>query len=395
MHRRHFLSTTALATGAILSSSAKAASSDKLKVAVIGHTGRGAYGHGLDTMWLKIPETRIVAVADADAKGLEGAQKKLNLDKGYADYKVMLKESKPDIVSIGPRFIDEHFDMTMAAIESGAKGIYMEKPFCRTLEEADAIVEACQKKGVKLALAHRNRYHPVLPVLTKLIKEGAIGRLLEWRMRGKEDQRGGSLDMWVLGSHLFNLTCYLGGKPVSCSATVMQAGHPATKADIAEGGEATGPLTGDEVHARFMLESGIPAYFDSVKGAGDKNAGFGVQAIGTGGIIDLRIDTEPLAHMLPGNPFQPKKDPRSWTIISTAGIGQPEPLPNLKDEVGGHLTAGKDLIAAMKENREPLCSAEEGRQTLEMIMGVFESHRLNGQSVALPLKSRKHPLTLL
>ena len=35
---------------------------------VIGHTGRGNYGHGLDTVWQKLPDTEIEAVADAHVK---------------------------------------------------------------------------------------------------------------------------------------------------------------------------------------------------------------------------------------------------------------------------------------------------------------------------------------
>ena len=50
----------------------------KLRVGVIGHTGRGNYGHGLDTVWLKVPETEIVAVADPHENGLANACKTNN-----------------------------------------------------------------------------------------------------------------------------------------------------------------------------------------------------------------------------------------------------------------------------------------------------------------------------
>ena len=33
----------------------KAAEGGKIKVVVIGHTGHGNYGHGIDTMWLSVP----------------------------------------------------------------------------------------------------------------------------------------------------------------------------------------------------------------------------------------------------------------------------------------------------------------------------------------------------
>src|SRR5262245_51679988 len=100
MKRRHFLFSSA---SAALATPVFAADNKKLRVAVIGHTGRGNYGHGIDTMWLHVPGTEIVAVADADAKGLEVELKKLKVEKGFADYRKMLVETKPDIVAIGPR----------------------------------------------------------------------------------------------------------------------------------------------------------------------------------------------------------------------------------------------------------------------------------------------------
>jgi hypothetical protein len=99
--------------------------------------------------------------------------------------------------------------------------------------------------------------------------------------------------------------------------------------------------------------------------------------------------------LLAGSPFQPVKEPRTWTPISTAGVGQPEPMTDLKDDVMQHLTGARDLIAAMRENREPLCSAHDGRAIVEMITAVFESQRLNGQRVPFPLKITGNPLASL
>jgi len=291
MNRRHFLTIT-LGSGIAL---ATRAGERNFRVAVIGHTGHGDYGHGLDKMWLQLPETEIVAVADADAKGLAAAQKRLNVAKGFADYRAMLAEINPDIVVIGPRHIDEHRDMALAAAEAGARGIYIEKPLCRTPAEADEIVAACERRNVKLAVAHRNRYHPALQAVDRLVKDDAIGRLVELRGRGKEDARGGALDLWVLGAHVLNLICYFAGKPLACSATLLQEGHPVARGDIKEGAEGVGPIGGDEAHARFEMERGVPAFFDTVKNAGTAAAGFGLQLVGTKGIIDLRGDKDPIA----------------------------------------------------------------------------------------------------
>ncbi len=390
--RRRFLGTVAASS---LAFAARGADAPRLRVAVIGHTGRGDYGHGLDTMWLKLPETELVAVADADAKGLTAARERLKVSRGFDDYRQVLAEVRPDIVAIGMRHVDQHRDVAVAAANAGVKGIYIEKPFCRTPAEADEIVAACEQHNVKLAVAHRNRWHPVLPVIDKLVKDGALGRLLEIRGRGKEDARGGALDLWVLGSHVLNLCCHFGGRPLACSATVLQAGKPVTRADVKDGAEGLGPLAGNEIHARFDMERGFPAYFDSIANAGDRAAGFGLQLIGTKGLIDLRVDQDPVAHFVAGNPFRPAKEPRAWQIISTAGLDQPEPKAEAVKEVMAHLTAGRDLIAAIRENRQPLCSAHDARMTVEMIAAVFESHRQNGQRVVLPLTSRDNPLARL
>ena len=393
MNRRHFITTTTAASLAIATQGADAPA--KLRVGLIGHTGRGNYGHGIDTMWATLPDTELVAIADADAKGLAAELKKLKVSKGFADYKAMLAEMKPDSVAIGPRHIDQHRDMFLAAIQAGARGIYSEKPFCRSLAEADEIIAAAEKTGTKIAIAHRNRYNPVLPVIQQLLKDGAVGQVLELRARGKEDRRGGSLDMWVLGAHLFNLCSYFAGKPVSCSATVLQDHRLVTKADVKEGDEGIGPLAGNEVHARYEMESGVPVFFDSVHDAGVKEASFGVQIIGNKGIIDMRMDGDPMAHFLPLNPFGPIKEPRAWTPVSTAGIGRPEPVKDLNKQVMAHTTSGLDLIAAIRANRQPLCSADDARSTIEMISAVFESHRLSGRRVTFPLQTRQNPLTLL
>jgi predicted dehydrogenase len=385
MNRRQFLTTTAAASFAF---AARAAEPDrKWRVVIIGN--KGGYGHSLDSMWLNVPETEIVAAADADAKKLDETLKKLGVAKGFADYHD-IAQAKPDLVAIGSA-MGLHRDMVLAAAESGARGIYLEKPFCRTLAEADEIIAACDKRGVKLALAHRNRQHPTLAVVQRMLKEEAIGRLLELRARGKEDQRGGLEDLWVLGSHILNLAVHFAGKPLACSAAVMQDGRPVTPADVNREKADFGPMAGNEVHARFDMANGVPLYFDSLKDAGDRKAGFGLQLIGTKGLIDIRIDQTPLAHLVPGNPFQPVKEPRPWIPITTAGAGEPEPIADLGKQVMSHATGARDLIAAIQENREPLCSATDGRVTVEMITAVLASHVRNGERVAFPIETRENP----
>ena len=121
-------------------------------------------------------------------------------------------------------------------------------------------------------------------------------------------------------------------------------------------------------------------------------ANFGVQLIGTEGIIDLRVDREPLVQVMQGSPFLPKADPRTWVPISSGGVGKPDLDPKTGSLVAGHILAGRDLIAAINEKRPTLCNAEDGRTIVEMICAVFQSHVENGARVTLPLKNRENPL---
>ena len=393
MDRRTFVA----ATSAALASPAAGRSGDarKSRVAVIGHTGRGDYGHGLDTVWLRIPETEIVGVADADSAGLAKAKKRLRVESGFENYRQMLEAVDPEIVAVCPRRPDQHRDMVLAALEAGAKGIYIEKPFCRTPAEADEIIAACEKHDAKLAVAHRNRYHPTLKVIDGLIADGALGKVLEIRGRGKGDRRGGPEDLWVLGSHVLNLVHYFGGAPVSCSALVRQDGRHVTKADVREVAEALGPLAGNEVHARYEMDRGLVAYFDSIARDGTKSAGFGLQIIGSAGIVDINCDRHPLAYLVPGNPFRPTKDARPWVPISSVGPGKPEPRDDLDETISHHVGPARDLLEAVRDDRQPLCSAYEAATIVEMICAVFSSHRQNCKAVTFPLKERDNALSRL
>lgn len=390
MKRRVFLGVTA---ASCLGGPAVARSAARLRVAVIGHTGRGNYGHGLDTVWLRLPEQfEVVGVADADAEGLRQAKQRLRVEAGYANYEDLLAATRPDIVAVCPRHPDQHAAMILAAIEAGTRGIYCEKPFCRTPAEADAILDACQQHQTQLAVAHRNRYHPVLQAVDKMIEQGQLGKLLEIRGRGKGDRRGGSEDLWVLGSHVFNLFDYFGKGVRSCSASVLQQGRPIIKDDVHAGNEGLGPLAGDEVHARFQLADGLVAYFDSLANDGTQSAGFGLQLIGSQGIVDLKIDRDPLAHWLPGNPFAVTSERAAWTPISSAGPGVVEPIAGLAAAVSHHETAVLDLADSMRAHRPPLCDARAAATTVEMIHAVFASGRQRGQAHTLPLRDRRHQL---
>lgn len=362
------------------------------RVAVIGRTGKGNYGHGLDRVWTEIPNAEVVAVADDNKTGLAKTVKLLKPKNAYADYRKLLASEKLDIVAVGPRWIDQHHAIVMAALEHGCH-VYMEKPFVPTLEQADDIVRGCEMRHLKLAIAHTNRYSPTRLALKQLIRKGEIGDVLEYRARGKEDaRRGGGEDLWVLGTHMLDLMRSFAGDVKSCFARVTVKGKPITKADVHPGNEGIGPLAGDGLDATYTFQNGQTGYFASHRGAGGRPSRFGIQIFGTKGVLEMTSGYNQTARLLKDPSWSPGRSGKKWVPVSSAGVGKPAPRGGTLHQ--GNVTAVKDLIQAIEKDRQPISSVYDARAATEMIVSVFESQRL-GKPAAFPLKNRKNPLTML
>lgn len=361
----------------------------KYKVAIIGSTGRGDYGHGLDSVWQKFDDCDVVGVADQDAVGLQKAVTRTGAATGYADYRQMLDKERPQIVAVCPRWTDQHRDMVLACAEYGCH-MYMEKPFCRTLGEADEMIQACEMRHLKLAVAHISRYSPQLDVIRKLIQAGEIGDILEIRARGKEDGRGGAEDLWVLGTHVLDLMRAFGGEPASCFATLHQKGQRVAHEHVQPGNEGLGPIAGDRVDAMYHFQNGITGYFSSQKGAGGNPNRFGIRILGSKGMIDHTSGYANPAFLLNDARWGLSQDAGAWKAITSAGIDQPEPIA-VSGYEGGNPAAARDLIDAIEQDRQPKCSMHQARGAIEMVLAVFESHRLNAP-VTLPLDCKENPL---
>ena len=388
MNRRNFVLATSMLPLALNAQE----KNKNYTVAVIGHTGRGGYGHSLDIVWRNFSNIKITAVADPVETGLAKAKARLKADKAYSDYRKMLAEVKPDLVAICPRHPDQHFEMMKSAIEIKAKGIYIEKPFCRSPKEADLILQMAKEANCKIAVAHRNRYLPVISKIKELIDKGEIGKVLEVRGRGKGDHRGGCVDLWVLGSHVLNLINYFCGKAQSCSSIILRDGKSAPLTELRDGEEGLGKILGNEVHARFHMENGCIAYFDSMAKDDTKSQGFGLEIIGSKGVIQIQCDRNPLASIIQGNPY--KFSSRTQKVISSAGIDQVEPKADNHKKVFDHIIPVRDLLSSIEENRAPLCDAEQAAHTVEMICAVLQSHKEGGKTVKLPMQNREHPFGL-
>jgi len=393
--RRDFVRGSVAATAALALPVGVSAERRRHRVAVIGRTGRGNYGHGLDVVWNEIEQAEVVAVADENPQGRAAAAKRLKNTSTYADYREMLAREQPEIVSVAPRWLDCHRDMVLACAEAGAH-VFLEKPMARTLREADEIVAAFEKKNLKLAIAHQRRYSPTMKIILEIIAEGKLGDLLELRARGKEDKRGAAFDMMCLGTHTMDLMRLVAGDAQWCFAEVRQGGKAITREHIRQGIEGYGPIAGDEINATYRFGGVAMGYFSSHRARHGVSDRWGLRLYGSKGIITIGQggDRPRTSWFIEDPTWQPGRSKAKWQQITSAGVGKTEPIKDVESHELGNRLIALDLIRAIETDTQPKGSMYDGRAAMEMIMAVYESHRM-GRPVPLPLKNRDHPLALL
>lgn len=363
------------------------------RAAVIGSTAKGGYGHGLDTAFRNVENVQVVAIADDSPQGLQAAGRKLNVARLYSDYREMLAKEKPDIVSIGPRWVTERVAMVSAAAEAGCH-IYCEKPFAGDLVAADAMLAACNKARVKIAVAHQ--FAGMAPVRQALadLKAGKFGKLLRMWSRPKDDPRGGGEELIVHGTHLFNLMIAIAGDPRWASGHITMGGRDVTKADVRKGNEPVGPIAGDSISAAFGFDNGVRAFFDST--ANQARAGrdlYGLLVECETATLNLRSPGD--IYVYPAPLVQPENAKFAWEKIWVeqwhfTPEHKPRPMNDWIDR--GNAVLVRDLLAAIEQDREPPASGRAAHLITEMIQGVYASHFEGGRRLPIPLAVRTHPL---
>ena len=369
-----------------------------LRAAVIGSTNRGGYGHGLDTTFIGVDGVELIAVADDDPDGLALAGRRLGVRALYNDYREMLAKEKPDIVSIGPRWVTDRVAMIEAAAAVGCH-IHCEKPLAGTLTDLDAILAACDKAHVQISVAHQWRTMPPVRQAIRDLKAGKFGRLLRMRARPKDDARGGGEELNVHGTHLFDLMMAFAGRPRWVSGHVLVNHRDATRDDRQEGTEPVGPIAGDSISAMFGFDKGVRGFFDSTA-----NLSLGGETV-FDNLYGLFLECEKGALHLrqPGDVFVypaplnlPDIAELSWERIwIEAWHFTPEHKRRPVRQIWlrhGNAVLARDVIEAIHTGRKPISSGHEVRFVMEMIQGVYASHLADGRRLSIPLVDRRHPL---
>ena len=120
-------------------------------------------------------EAEVVAIASPTPGNAAKLGKKFGIPAVYLDYREMLKQPDIEMVTItAPNRL--HCQMTVDIANAG-KHVICEKPLCMTLEEADLMIETCQKQGVLLMYAEELYFTPKYVKAKEMMDQGAFGKV--------------------------------------------------------------------------------------------------------------------------------------------------------------------------------------------------------------------------
>lgn len=148
---------------------------EKVGIGVIGCGVIGVNGH--IKRYLNNPNAKIVATCDVVEERAKEAAKLAGAEAWYTDYNEML--ARDDIVGVSictPHPL--HAAPAIAAANAG-KHILCEKPMCTSKKDANAMVEAVRRNGVKFQMGYQTHFSPAMQTTKKIIDGGYLGQLHE------------------------------------------------------------------------------------------------------------------------------------------------------------------------------------------------------------------------
>jgi predicted dehydrogenase len=308
-----------------------------MRAAVIG-TG---FGTRIHVPGLRLAGAEVVAVSGRRRERVEAVAETEGIPAAYTDYRVMLDETRPDLVCVAsPTY--QHLEMVREAVQRGIH-VWCEKPLAMTGGDAWEMVRLTREAGLLDACNFQMRYLPARAHFRKMIREGYIGdlRILRYIWTGglrldpanpgftwfaERDAGGGVL--YNIGSHYLDFLRWTFGDVASVSGSA-RAFVP--ERVLPEGGMGT--VTADDTMSIDMvLESGALAMAQfSMVTAGRRVQ---IEAYGSEGTLILEDDRNLLAGK--GADLEPVSLPGGGSL----DFNDPATLAGLDPEVLQRVRAG-------------------------------------------------------
>jgi len=154
----------------------------------IGVIGTGAMGGNHLRVLRSIPQCRITCAVDVNRDHLDNACQGQDIKK-MTDYRQALAHVDAVMVSTPTK---EHFNVCRFFLENG-KHVLVEKPICKTLDEADQLIRISDQNRLVLAVGHLERFNPAVEYINHLVEKP---RFIEIQRLGSFSPR--SLDIDVI-----------------------------------------------------------------------------------------------------------------------------------------------------------------------------------------------------
>lgn len=345
-----------------------------MKIALIG-CGRIAINHmkaiantGLDLVALcDIQKDKMDTLLEKSGASPEGIAK-------YTDHQTLLSEEDLDLVAIATES-GAHARIALDCIEKGLH-VMIEKPMAMSMADADRIIEAAERKHVKVAAIHQNRFNVAIQKLRSAVEEGRFGHLshgsihVRWNRnrayyeqapwRGTWAHDGGCLmNQCIHGIDL--LRWMMGDEVVEVYGQTRQQQH-----DYLEAEDLGAAIVTFKNGAVGIVEGTTNVYPKNLEESlflfGEK----GTVKIGGKSTTDIEVwDFEDLREE------------------EKALVGMKEPTSNIYGN--GHTAIYQDMIEAIAQDRAPYVDAYAGRRALELVLAIYQSQK-TGKPVKLPLE---------
>jgi predicted dehydrogenase len=144
-----------------------------VRVAMLSFAHGHAYGYA--GVLTRMPGVELVVIADDNAERGKDAAERFGTT-WVADYHEAVSRDDVDAVVICSENV-YHKSMTIAAAEAG-KHVLCEKPLATTVEDAQAMIDACNRNNVKLQTAFPVRFNSSIVALRQAVRSGTIGETL-------------------------------------------------------------------------------------------------------------------------------------------------------------------------------------------------------------------------
>ncbi|HEY8549370.1 MAG TPA: Gfo/Idh/MocA family oxidoreductase [Vicinamibacterales bacterium] len=260
--------------------------------------------------------------------------------------------------------------------------LVVEKPLALRLEDADRMIEACDRHGVRVFVVHQNRYNPPIVAAREALEQGRFGKLVlgTIRLRWKRDQayydsaawRGtwthdGGVFMNQAAHHIDMLTWFMGNvESVRSMAATRLVNIEA---------EDTGV-------AIMRFESGALGVLEATTAARPKDLEGSISILGEKGSVVIGGF---FMNQLVTWEFEDRQ-PIDEVVFEKYGRNPPEFAANLGEYLKG-------VLASLSTNGAALVDGLSGRRSLELITALYESIE-TGTDVQLRFRPKRCRLGL-